>query len=166
MKNTFKILILLLLVSVCSFAQKTINNPLTHKNIQKIDFISLTNIDINENANLSESNSIIIEQIGNYNSISSSVSSKTSNIGLYQMGSFNDITFNVSADIIYDSVLQYGNNNSFSINSISDNDFHNIEIIQRGNDQNLIWFGDNLISEKLKITMQGHSKTLIVKNYK
>jgi len=166
MKPFSKILVLLLLMSVFSFAQEAVNNSLTSKIPQEIVVASLSNASLNLKNKSIVSNSILIKQIGNNNYITSNLTSNTSNVNLFQIGNLNTINLNVSAKDINESILQYGNNNSFSIYSFSKNNVHDIEVVQRGDFQNLTWFGDNLISEKLKFTMQGHSKSLIVKNYK
>ncbi len=157
-----KIFLLLLLISIYSFSQE-INDDRSLSVYSQHEILN----DFNENDNLLflKSNSVFIEQIGNYNNINSVVSSDKSKVNLFQIGNYNEINYTVSALYINDFVLQYGNNNSFSIHSFRENTYQSIEVIQNGENQNLTWLGANLISENLKITMQGYSQSLTVLNY-
>lgn len=157
-----KIFLLLLLINIYSFSQEINDDRLLSAYSQQ----EILN-DFNENDNLLflKSNSIFIEQIGDYNNINSIISSEKSKVKLFQIGSYNEINYTVSALYINDFVFQYGNNNSFSIHSFRENTFQSIKVIQNGENQNLTWLGANLISEKLKITMQGYSQSLTVLNY-
>lgn len=167
MKSFCKLLALLFFVCNFSFSQELNDNQYTYANLQRIAVFLENNIHNNDADNLPVSNAVFIKQIGNYNNIVSSISSEKSNVNLFQIGNLNDINYTISAKNINDCVLQYGNNNSFHISSSNQNNvFHQIKVLQRGNNQNLAWYGDNLISEKLKITMQGFNNSLIIKNSK
>ncbi len=110
-------------------------------------------------------NSIFISQTGRNNEISSTTSSESSDLKYFQRGDNNDIYVNLNADRIEETVLQNGNNNSvLNFNSLQLK-YHQGQIIQNGNNQNLTWYGGNSISEKLKITMEGNSQSVIVRNF-
>ena len=119
---------------------------------------------INPNTN-GQDNVVFIKQIGDDNIIKTNTRSDFSNLNFVQKGNQNKIYLDVSATIIEGSVFQEGNNNYFLDFSNYGVDYHGAEIVQKGNDQNITWFGGNSISEKLKITMQGDSKTVIVRNF-
>ncbi len=119
----------------------------------------------NTTRSVSVNNAIYVQQIGNYNSAIANTRSVVSDVGLYQTGNNNNIFMDVSAAIIDENVIQAGYNNSF-VDLSRGNIVHSAAVIQRGRNQNLLWYGNNSISDKLRITMQGKKQTIIIRNIK
>ena len=84
---------------------------------------------------------------------------------MFQSGYQNNIYLDVNAENIDESITQVGNNNAVIDFSTYGVDQHQLNISQTGNNQNLTWFGGNSIAENMKVTMQGESKTVIVRNF-
>lgn len=131
--------------------------------VSELDYLAKQGFQISE-ANLLD-NGVYVSQVGEGNTIFSDTTAETLNLNLIQKGTFNEIVLEVTAKDISETVIQDGNDNSFL--DFSDNGalFHGAEILQVGNDQNLVWFGNNSISEKLKVTMRGEGKTVTVRNF-
>jgi len=131
----------------------------------ELNFLASQNFQVIPTENILMNNNVFISQIGANNLMKVKTQSKNSDIDLLQYGDQNRIYLDIVANTIEESVAQYGNNNVFSDYSTSGLDYHSAEIIQTGNSHNLTWFGGNSISEKIKINMQGESKTIIVRNF-
>ncbi len=112
-----------------------------------------------------EDNTVFINQVGENNQVNSYTNASTSSIQVLQNGNQNKVYLDISADTIDELVIQNGNNNTLLDYSTFGVESHELQLIQNGNNQNLIWYGGNSISEKMKITMQGESKTIIVRNF-
>ena len=116
-------------------------------------------------ATATQGNTVFINQIGANNQAVVNTQSNSSEINVVQNGAGNDVLLALSADRIEETVLQNGDNNGYlHVNPFRLN-YQGAEIIQSGNNQNIEWFGGNTLSERLKITMQGESQSLIVRNY-
>lgn len=115
--------------------------------------------------NLQENNIVFITQIGEKNKIDTNTNASNSFITILQKGDLNKINLDISANTIKETIIQNGDNNAFLDFSNFNVQNHEINVFQNGNNQNLVWYGGNEISEKMKITMQGDSKTLIVRNF-
>lgn len=112
-------------------------------------------------------NSTQVQQIGNYNTAFTATQSNLSNIQLTQIGNNNGIDMVVSANNISEDVLQVGNNHSFTDINVSRSDLHAANVLQFGANQNLIWIGgQNSISDKMMVSMQGKNQTVIIRNLK
>ncbi len=169
-KPTLFALILILIYGNVAIAQtyKTDESETTFKSFSEKNtennFLA-TNL-TNENTFVFEDDNVIfIEQIGNDNLVTTNTKSSTSKIDLTQNGNQNNIYLDVAAKTIEEKVLQDGNNNYFLDFSPYGVDFHSVDVVQQGNNQNITVFGGNAISEKIKISMQGNSKTVIVRNF-
>jgi len=134
--------------------------------VQNQEFLWFYNIDkINANWISTDKNVVFIHQIGDENEIKVKTKSNASDIKLYQRGSQNKIHIDVIAKSIEESISQVGNNNSVLDFSSCGVDQHQLDVSQEGNNQNLTWFGGNSMAEKLKIKMQGESKTIVIRNF-
>lgn len=121
------------------------------------------------NTSNSNGNNIFISQTGDGNVVNSTTKSQNSDIRVIQNGIDNNTALNLEANIIHESVLQEGNNNSFIDYNLGAGsvDFHSGEIIQKGDNHNVEWYGGNSISEKLKVSQQGngYGKTILVRSF-
>lgn len=130
----------------------------------ELNYLGKQGFQINETDILN--NGVYVSQVGAANSIYTNTTAETINLNLIQKGTFNEIFLEVTAKKISETVIQDGNNNSFLDFSDNNTLFHGAEVLQSGNDQNLVWFGNNSIAEKLKITMRGEGKSVTVRNFK
>ena len=116
--------------------------------------------------NLSTSNNVYIQQIGNKNNIISNTRSVYSDIGQFQKGNNNEVLLDITAVAINENVLQTGINNSVIDLNTKGSIFHTTAIFQKGANQNLIMLGSNSISDNMIISMQGKRQTILVRNIK
>ncbi len=131
-----------------------------------LNFLSSQNTPTNQNKNLVESNTVFIEQIGNNNVLNANTNSDTSDLNFSQRGESNSIFLDISvANDIQQDILQQGDKNQFF--NITTNPFgsHSAEIIQNGNNQDITLYGNNSISDKIKINMQGNDRSVIVRSF-
>lgn len=110
-------------------------------------------------------NNVYIAQIGMDNAAVIVSSSEVSDIRVAQNGRDNQVYFQASASRIETSLLQNGNNHGIYYSNPFNMDSHKSQITQQGNNQNIEWYGGNTISEKMEVSMQGASQSLIVRNY-
>jgi len=172
MKNKSKLLVLIAIfiygnVAIAQTYKKdesetTIKN-FTEKNVEN-NFLA-TNLTSENTLVFTDENTIFIQQIGNDNVVKANTKSDKSNIALSQNGDQNKIYLDIAAKTIEEKIIQDGDNNYFLDFSPYGVDFHSAEVVQQGNNQNITVFGGNAISEKIKINMQGDSKTIIVRNF-
>ena len=155
---------ILLLIGCYGYSQNIDSLYLADRDLQ-YNYASISKLQSKNTGSRNVANFIYIEQIGNYNQINSTTRSTKSNINLFQNGNYNTIDLNIHAFEIDEFVLQRGNHNNFTDLSTHWTKFHSGAVIQYGNEQNLIWFGDNSISEKIRIKMTGTDNTMIIRNY-
>lgn len=106
-----------------------------------------------------------VRQVGDYNTAFTVTNSNASDIQLTQLGNRNDVNLTISANQISEDVLQVGNNHSFTDYSVGGAQLHDKNVLQLGANQNLILIGgENSISEKMTVTMQGANQTVIIRN--
>ncbi|RMA57873.1 hypothetical protein [Ulvibacter antarcticus] len=158
---------LMLFAFTTSYSQTYTDTPSETNSFQsnkaENNYLSTQNYQVQQNG--TSRNSVFISQAGNNNSIVSKTSSNSSDINYFQRGNNNDVYVSLSADRIEQNVIQDGDNHSVLNFNNAKLDFHKGEIIQSGNSQNLVWYGDNSISENLKISMQGNGQSVIVRNF-
>lgn len=175
MKNIIKISIVILvgLMSSSIYAQtyridssssNTIAN-LQSQTDQLKYFTSQTSSSSN-NRNLSTSNNVYVQQIGNDNNIVSNTRAVYSDIGLFQKGNNNEVLLDITAGVIKENVLQTGINNSVIDLNPNGSLLHTTAVFQKGANQNLIMLGSNSISDNMIISMQGKNQTILVRNIK
>ncbi len=112
-----------------------------------------------------QQNTVFISQIGDNNTISSVVNSSNTDISLVQLGDNNGIFSSIKALSLEQNIVQNGNNNTFTSSNYYMTKEYDVQVSQNGNNQNLTLFGQNSISEKLKVNMQGEGQTVIVRNF-
>ncbi|MEL6811574.1 MAG: hypothetical protein AAFP76_09590 [Bacteroidota bacterium] len=116
------------------------------------------------NVSASNNETVFIEQVGDGNRVIANTTANSLTLNVLQRGDDNNAFLNSNADVIDQTVVQLGDDNSFVDFSYSSN-VHGLDLIQTGNNQNLILYGENSISEKLKINMKGESQSLIIRNF-
>lgn len=129
----------------------------------ELNYLAKQGFQINETNILN--NGVFISQVGAENSIYTNTTAETINLNLIQKGNSNEISLEVTAKNISETVIQNGSNNSFLDFSDNNTLFHGAEVLQSGNYQNLVWFGNNSLAEKLKVTMRGEGKSVTIRNF-
>ncbi|MBZ0327232.1 MAG: hypothetical protein K8F54_06465 [Altibacter sp.] len=171
-RRTYFTTLIVLLISGCIFGQTyTIGNSANgidnaQSKAAKLSFLSSQVISPNNSNNVSASNSVYILQVGNNNNVVSNTRSNYSDVNLFQRGNNNEVLLDVTALIIDENVLQLGNNNRFIDLSLKGTVLHNAAVLQKGQNQNLIWYGSNSISERMMVTMKGKNQTILIRNIK
>lgn len=109
--------------------------------------------------------SVLIAQIGSNNSTEAVAASDNGTLQVVQRGDDNSTFIDVAATELKATVIQSGNNNNYLNLNVFNQDVHNTEIIQNGDNQNLIRHGGNAVSDKLKVTMQGQGQSVIIRSF-
>jgi hypothetical protein len=144
------------------------NNASTsiNTNLQQLNYISLQSSlsPLPSDSNVVNTG-IFIQQIGNNNYSEITTQSTVNDVQLNQFGNNNNIDLKLKAEIIDYSVTQNGNNNTL----IEYNTFNSKQLLERtveqnGNGQNLVIEGSNSIVDKMRITMDNGSQSLIIRN--
>ncbi|MAW93659.1 MULTISPECIES: hypothetical protein [unclassified Leeuwenhoekiella] len=160
MKTAFKsiVAISIFMISFVGFGQELEEAVIYQINNPSIKQLQLP-------AAQTENSSIFIVQVGTDNLIETSANSPNVELALNQNGSNNVIRMIDSADKINVSVIQNGNQNTLTKYNFFSNTLVNSTFIQNGNNQDINVFGENSISETMKITMTGDGQSLIVRNF-
>lgn len=145
--------------------EKEINNNFVNDQHQLNYFSQQSNV-ASAPATMNVSNAgVFITQIGNGNNTNIANQSQISDIKLNQIGNSNEIDLNLKAEVINYSVTQLGNNNLLlEYNTFSGKQLLERTVQQNGNNQNLVIHGNNSIVDKMKITMNKDSRSLIIRN--
>ncbi|MAT90736.1 MAG: hypothetical protein CMC35_08575 [Flavobacteriaceae bacterium] len=115
-------------------------------------------------ANASD-NIIFVNQIGDRNAVEvANQIGSSSTLDIAQTGNDNLVYLSVQARTLIQNILQDGDGHEV-LNFSSNPNVQDLEIVQRGSDQNLIFHGTNSISEKMKINMEGNSQSIIVRSF-
>ena len=72
----------------------------------------------------------------------------------------------LQAVVVDEFLLQRGNNNIFYDIGSDLKLYHGGQVIQNGSNQRLLFLGNNSLSDRMKINMQGNNQTVIVRNIK
>ncbi|MBQ4915362.1 hypothetical protein J8L85_12990 [Maribacter sp. MMG018] len=108
---------------------------------------------------------VFIHQIGDGNTSSITTQSQVTDVQVNQLGNANTVDLNLKADEIDYTVTQKGNNNLLLEHSAqSGKQLLQRTIQQNGNNQNLVIQGRNSIVDKMKITMNNGSQSIIIRN--
>ncbi|MDM1398120.1 hypothetical protein HX049_13170 [Myroides odoratimimus] len=163
MRNAI-LLYISLFLTPCSFiwAQHGKNNITSDEGI----FLINQNTIRNDKSNLQDQKQIYITQIGDENIIASTlINSSSSDIKYTQIGNQNSIDVLTTSQESKQTIDQIGDQNKYSHYNYNSTKVENINIIQKGNNQNIDVFGQNTMSQDLKITIIGSDKSLIIRNY-
>ncbi len=120
----------------------------------------------NTPATNSVSNDVFIRQVGNNNQFTSEIRSAQSNVAAFQQGNNNEAYLSLQAVVVDEFLLQRGNNNIFYDIGSDLKLYHGGQVIQNGSNQRLLFLGNNSLSDRMKINMQGNNQTVIVRNIK
>lgn len=107
---------------------------------------------------------VFITQIGNSNNSRVTTTADNNSIAIQQNGNRNNTFLQVDAQTVVETVRQDGNDHSF-LDFGSTARIHNLEVVQSGSNQNLVFHGGNSISERMNIRMSGDSQSVIIRNF-
>ena len=144
------------------------NNASTsiNTNLQQLNYISLQSSLSPLPSEINVTNTgIFIQQIGNNNYSEITTQSTVNDVQLNQFGNNNNIDLKLKAETIDYSVTQNGNNNTLlEYNTFNSKQLLERTVEQNGNGQNLVIEGSNSIVDKMRITMDNGSQSLIIRN--
>mgnify|MGYP003629966842 CR=1 FL=1 len=109
--------------------------------------------------------SVFINQVGENNDAQIDVQARNSLINIFQSGMSNLTLIDVSAFEITQNITQNGEENRFYNFSSNPSALQNMEVIQNGVNQDITVFGENSLSENMKINMQGNDRSLVIRNF-
>ena len=168
MKNIV-LLILVLVFNFACFSQQgeleSYSSDIFNSDQESLNLLSSLNLNqLNrENYELfNQENSILIQQIGDYNTVYSKTQSSQSNLILTQNGDYNNIDLQVTAPTINGTIIQNGNNNSVYDNIYYSNLDILLNVIQNGDNLSVNRIGVNSLSNKIQLVQEGSFKTITV----
>lgn len=173
MKYLFLNTSLFLLFSVASFAQGNEGNDGLQQNstsiLNKANMLDLVDdITKKEDAlllqNKYQNNGVIINQIGASNYVNTKLKAEDIKVVIVQNGAENQITLDKAANEIAQKIVQEGRYNSITDFSLYANYNVNMEIIQKGDNQNVQNYGTNSLSKNMKVIQSGNGASVIILN--
>lgn len=105
-----------------------------------------------------------IQQIGDLNKVKANLQSNETKVSVDQKGNVNELLLDKKAKTITQNVIQKGNNNKISDFTLNTNYNVNMEMIQKGDNQNIQNIGTNSLSKNMKITQTGNGASIILIN--
>ena len=166
------------LIALITFSSVSVAMGQTYKNVEitprsvsgssaeQLSLYTSQFLKTNTPSNNSVSNAVFIRQVGNNNKFTSEVKSVYSNISAFQQGNNNEAYVGLEAVGVDELILQRGNNNIFYDIGSGTKFFHRGQGTQTGTNQRLLILGENTLSDRMKINMQGSNQTVIVRNIK
>lgn len=126
----------------------------------------VSNLDKKEREELNSriQSGVVIQQIGDFNKVYTSLKSNDTKVAVDQNGDRNALFLNKNAKTITQSVIQQGDNNNINDFTLYTNHNVNMEIIQKGDNQNIQNIGTNSLSKNMKITQTGNGASIILIN--
>lgn len=107
---------------------------------------------------------VVIQQIGDFNKVYAVLKSNDTKVAVDQNGDRNTLLLDKNANTITQSVIQQGDNNKISDFTLKTNYNVNMEMIQKGDNQNIQNIGTNSMSKNMKITQTGNGASIILIN--
>lgn len=117
------------------------------------------------NANTSGDNLVYIQQTQDNNIIYSNISAETSDVQIFQDGNLNYVQMNITAKSVFQDVTQAGDRNTYFIDTSLPGKSHSAEVLQQGDQTTVEIYGNNSLSEEMKINVQGNGASVIVRNF-
>lgn len=107
---------------------------------------------------------VMIQQIGSFNYANINLKANDINVDLLQKGIDNKIIMDKNANSIVQKIVQEGQSNYVEDFSLYVNYDINMEIIQKGNNQNIQNYGTNSLSRNMKVIQSGNGASVIIFN--
>ncbi len=172
MKAIFLNIVFLMFFSASLIAQEKEENP-EFKNYSSSLFDSkekafsiVSNMNKKERDELNSriQTGVQIQQIGDFNKVYAALKSNDTKVAVDQNGNNNLLNLDKNAKTITQSVIQQGDNNKISDFTLYTNYNINMEMIQKGDNQNIQNIGTNSLSKNMKITQTGNGASIILIN--
>jgi mRNA deadenylase 3'-5' endonuclease subunit Ccr4 len=107
---------------------------------------------------------ILIQQIGDLNKVIANLKSNEVKVAINQNGDRNLLLLDKDAKSITQNIVQQGDNNKISDFTLYTNYNVNMEMVQKGDNQNIQNIGTNSLSKNMKITQTGNGASIILIN--
>lgn len=117
-----------------------------------------------DNLNSKIQSGIQIQQIGDLNKVKAFLKSNETKVAVDQNGNRNELFLDKSAKTLTQNIIQQGDNNKISDFTLHTNYNVNMEMIQKGDNQNIQSIGTNSLSKNMKITQTGNGASVILIN--
>jgi hypothetical protein len=165
-KNKIALLVLVLMGFFQGFCQ---NENLEHAPSTIVTLLGSENLqfvsEVQPAIPIANSNSVYIEQIGIDNIINTNIRAESSEINLVQNGNSNTVDLSVNAKTMVHNIMQNGTNNYLQEYSNTSNLNLERNIQQNGNDQRVVIYGSNTLTDNIILNLQGNSKTVTIRNF-
>lgn len=109
---------------------------------------------------------IYIEQIGINNAINTFIDAEESAVSYQQYGDSNEIDLDVVVKKLEEQIVQFGDDNYIFERVYNPSLSSQLQVQQAGDNLTLEKYGVNSLSERMRISMQGNGRTLIIRNFK
>lgn len=168
----FRIALLTILSTQFGFAQEEGENPgfdqysssVFDSKANSLNLISNMSSQNATSNNLPSNAGVLIQQIGDYNTISASLKSTDISMKVDQIGNDNSAEVLKQANSIKQEIVQLGSNNSVSDFTYYTNYDVNMQMMQKGENQNITNIGTNSISKDMTVTQTGNGASVIILN--
>ena len=172
MKTFILNIVLLLLFSPVFYAQEKDDNsdfkPYSSSvfNSKEKAFSVVSSMDKKAQNDLNQKiqSGIQIQQIGDLNQVKAFLKSNETKVAVNQNGDRNELFLDKSAKTLTQNIVQQGNNNKINDFTLNTNYNVNMEMIQKGDNQNIQNIGTNSLSKNMKITQTGNGASIILIN--
>lgn len=139
------------------------NDSKTNLEQEKNMYLNFMNTDLKASSNLS--NIVYVSQQGANNLSEIKTKALKSSVKVIQKGDDNTALIDVKAMVIKEKIIQIGNGNFFKDYNHLNKPFHNVSVLQHGNNQKILVNGVNSISKELIIKQFGNDKIIYVNNF-
>lgn len=172
MKNFILNIVFVFLFSSVFYAQekddnsdfKNYSSSLFNSKQVALSIVSLMDKKEQKDLNLKIPSGIQIQQIGDLNKVTAILKSNETKIAVDQKGDYNQLFLDKNAKTITQNIVQKGNNNKISDLTLYTNYSVNMEMIQKGDNQNIQSIGTNSLSKNMRITQTGNGASIILIN--
>jgi len=107
---------------------------------------------------------VLIDQIGQNNSVNTNLKAKYIDVAVTQRGDNNQFIVDKQANVIIQNVYQNGQNNTIRDFSLKMNEEVNVQYIQQGDNQNIQVMGSNSLSRSMRVIQSGNGASVIILN--
>lgn len=172
MKTFILNIVVLLLFSPVFYAQEKEDNSDFKNysssvfNSKQVAFSLVSSMDKKAQNDLNQKiqSGINIQQIGDLNTVIANLKSNEIKVAVNQNGDSNQLFLDKKAKSITQNFVQQGDNNKISDFTLNTNYNVNMEMIQKGDNQNIQSIGTNSMSKNMKITQTGNGASIILIN--
>lgn len=143
---------------------KSYSSSVFNSKEKALSIVSTLDRKAQNNSDLLIKSGIQIQQIGDFNTVNAILKSNETKVAVAQNGENNQLLLNKTARTITQNIVQQGNNNKISDFTLQTNYNVNMEMIQKGDNQNIQSIGTNSLSRNMKISQTGNGASVILIN--